>query len=68
MQRKIWAAFAPGGKASNHSTTLTGVLFPCVQRFPVFMLPTVRPRPALLRQMDMGYLTCAHIWVRALLN
>ena len=37
--------------------------FCCVQCFHVFIPSAVRP--ALLRQMDMGSLTCAQIWVRA---
>ena len=36
---------------------------PCVQCFRVSIPPAVRP--TLLRQMDMGSLTCAQIWVRA---
>ena len=35
----------------------------CVQRFCVSIPPAVRP--TLLRQMDMGSLTCTQIWVRA---
>ena len=36
----------------------------CVQCFRVFTPPAVRPSP--LRQIDMGSLTCAQTWVRAL--
>ena len=35
---------------------------PCVQCFRVSVPPAVRP--TLLRQMDMGSLTCEQIWVR----
>ena len=38
-------------------------LFPCVQSFRVSIPPTVRP--TLLQRIDMGSLTCAQIWVRA---
>ena len=55
------------GKASSHSTALPifSCVFPfcCVQRFRVFIRPVMRP--TLLWQMDMGSLTCARIWVRA---
>ena len=37
--------------------------FFCVHCFRVFIPPAVMP--TLLRQMDMGSLTCAQIWVRA---
>ena len=36
---------------------------PCVRCFRVSIPPAVRP--ALLRQMDIGSLTCAQIWVRS---
>ena len=53
--------FSPG-KASSHSTALSSFFFflPCVQCFRVFIPPAVRP--TLLRQMDIWYLTCAHIF------
>ena len=42
---------------------LVGGFFSCVRCFGVFIPPAVRP--TLLRQIDMEYLTCAQIWVRA---
>ena len=49
-------------KARSH-TAIPSFCSSCVQCFRVFIPPAVRP--TLLRQMDMGSLTCAHIRVRA---
>ena len=58
------------GKASSHSTVATHVVFAfccflsCVSGS-AFVFPYHLMRPAHLRQMDMGSLTCAQTWVRA---
>ena len=52
------------GKVTSHSTALPRCFFPhYVQCFRVSIPPAVRL--TLLRQMDMGSLTCAQIWVLA---
>ena len=64
MHRKF--ELLPPGKAGSHSTALPSfflLLFSCVQCFRVSIPPAVRP--TLLRQMDMGSLTCAQICLRA---
>ena len=51
-------------KASSHSAVLPRFFsFSCMQYFCVSIPPAVRP--TVIRQMDMGSLTCAHMWVRA---
>ena len=55
--------FPPAGKASGHSAALPSSFSSYVQCFHVSIPPAART--ILLRQMDMGSLTCAHIWVRA---
>ena len=53
------------GKANSHRTALPRCFFwsLCMQCFRVSIPPAVRPF-FFLRQMDMGSLTCAQIWVR----
>ena len=54
----------PQGKVSSHSTALPSFFFSsCVHCFCVSIPPAVKP--TLLRQMDMGSLMCAQIWVHA---
>ena len=50
------------GKPSSHSTTLPSFFSSCEQRFRVSIPPAVMP--TILRQMDLGYLTCAQMWMR----
>ena len=55
------------GKASSHSIARRyPAYFSCVQCFRVSKPPAMMP--TLLRQMDMGSLTCAQIWVRIILH
>ena len=55
------------GKASSHTAALLSILFPLCVVFLVHSvsIPTA-VRPTLLQQMDIGCLTCAHIWVLAI--
>ena len=57
--RNIRAAFK--GKASSHSKALPSLSPVCS----ISCVHTTYSRPTLLRQLNIGSLTCAQIWVRA---
>ena len=66
MHREFGAVFPPWIKSEQAQYGAIYTLlffFPCVQYFRVSVPPAVRP--TLSRQMDIGSLTCAQIWARA---
>ena len=62
MHAKFW--LLPPGKASSHSTGYPAFVFSCAV-FSCLRLHPPAVRPTLVRQMDMGYLTCAQVCLRA---
>ena len=58
---QIWAAF-PRRKRAAIARRYPSFFSSCMRCFRVSIPPAARP--TLLRQMDMGSLTCVHIWVR----